>query len=169
MPCRNKNHCTTITGSLDRKDNGPRFMKLDVMIVDVRSISSAILFQKGPEVQMFIWIWGLTETRFCPWLVWERFCLFLIPRSTVSGPTGQHKGCGEKMKSFPTVAHMGDGSRNQRVSVLLSGKTGTVPPWRPPASLAWGLPRTPRTLAEDEGCFSGWVTCRRCPVFLGSR
>lgn len=37
-------------------------MKLDVMIVDAQSIASAILFQKGPEVQMYIWIWGPTDT-----------------------------------------------------------------------------------------------------------
>lgn len=34
MPCRNKNHCAAITGSLDWKDNGLGFMKLDVMIDD---------------------------------------------------------------------------------------------------------------------------------------
>lgn len=44
------------------------------------------------------------------------------------------------MKGFPTLAHTRDGNGNQRVSVLLSDKTGTIALWHPLASLL-GAPR----------------------------
>ena len=45
VPCRNKNHCTTIMWSLDRKDNGLGFIKLEGVI------DYALKFQQCNSIQ----------------------------------------------------------------------------------------------------------------------
>lgn len=90
---------------------------------------SAILFNKHSEIQMFIWISGPTETRFCP-SACPRAVLSLFHPKAHSQVAQQENRDGEKGPGFSPLIH------TQRWewkpdAVLLSDETRATPPMAP--------------------------------------